>query len=209
MTNLQGASSPPLARIAEIAPPLRPPVADLDDQDIALLEALTADARQSLRALARTIGMSPTAVADRVTRLERLGVIRGYRADLDYVAIGYPVVVYLSVTIGPGADLGTVIARLKQLPEVESTTIVTGAMDLLVRMRVSDHIYLRELLIEHIFQIPGIQRTETFLSLVDLDAPTFAANILKRIRERRAPTSPVPAASADNDRPESKSDARA
>ena len=100
--------SAPLARIAEVCPPAVPKV-EVDDSDLALLRALASDARQSQRALARTIEMSAPAVADRLTRLERNGVIRGYQVDIDWAALGYPVVVYVAVTAGPGMDLSEII----------------------------------------------------------------------------------------------------
>ena len=48
-------------------------------------------------------------------------------------------------------------------------SVVTGSLDLLVRLRVRDHTHLRELLLDKIFQITGVQRTETFLSLADVE----------------------------------------
>ena len=93
----------PLAGLADVSAPPAPTV-EVDESDLALLRALAEDARQSQRALARTIEMSAPAVADRLARLERSGVIRGYRVDIDWAALGYPVVVYLAVTAGPGMD---------------------------------------------------------------------------------------------------------
>src|SRR5580698_10875631 len=154
----------PLAKLAEVSQPPRPEV-EVDDFDLALLRALATDARQSQRALARQIEMSPPAVADRIARLERSGAIRGYRVDVDWAALGYPVVVYLAVTAGPGMDLSEIITAIRALPEAEAMSVVTGSLDLLVRLRVRDHAHLRELLLAEIFQIPGVQRTETFLSL--------------------------------------------
>ena len=89
--------SAPLARLAEVSSRSAPKV-EVDDLDLALLTALARDARQSQRALARQVEMSPPAVADRLARLERSGAIRGYRVDVDWAALGYPVVVYLAVT---------------------------------------------------------------------------------------------------------------
>ena len=54
-------------------------------------------------------------------------------------------------------------------------SVVTGGLDLLVRLRVRDHAHLRELLLTKIFQINGVQRTETFLSLADVEPDNFAA----------------------------------
>jgi DNA-binding Lrp family transcriptional regulator len=176
--------SAPLAKLAEVAAPVVPP-ADLDDLDLALLRALADDARQSQRALARRIEMSPPAVADRLARLERSGAIRGYRVDIDWAALGYPVVVYLAVTAGPGMELTEIITAIGALPEAEEMSVVTGSLDLLVRLRVRDHAHLRELLLSKIFQINGVQRTETFLSLADMEPGNFAAGMLDQMSSQR------------------------
>src|SRR3984885_16343946 len=95
----------PLAKLAEVSQPPKPEV-EVDDFDLALLRALAADARQSQRSLARQIEMSPPAVADRLARLERSGGIRGYRADIDWAALGLPVGGYLAGTPAAGVDPG-------------------------------------------------------------------------------------------------------
>jgi len=176
--------SAPLARLAEVIS-AAPPEVEVDDLDLALLRALATDARQSQRALARQVEMSPPAVADRIARLERLGAIRGYRVDVDWAALGYPVVVYLAVTAGPGMDLSEIIKAIRALPEAEDMTVVTGGLDLLVRLRVRDHVHLRELLLAEIFQINGVQRTETFLSLADVEPDNFTAAMLEHMSQRR------------------------
>jgi Lrp/AsnC family transcriptional regulator, leucine-responsive regulatory protein len=65
-------------------------------------------------------------------------------------------------------------------------SVVTGSLDLLVRLRVRDHAHLRELLLTKIFQISGVQRTETFLSLADVEPDNFAAAVLEQMTQRRA-----------------------
>jgi DNA-binding Lrp family transcriptional regulator len=180
----------PLAGVGEVTSPITPPV-QLDHADHRLLEALAGDARQSQRALARQVGMSPPAVADRIARLERAGVIRRYGIEVNWSALGYPVVVYIAVTAGPGVDLGQIVKGLRDLPEVQDMSIVTGALDLLVRLRVRDHVHLRELMLSSIFQIPGVQRTETFLSLGDVEPNDFTGALLRQLRERSDRTYPA------------------
>ena len=179
--------SAPLAKLAEVSSPATPQ-AEVDDLDLALLRALATDARQSQRGLARKIEMSPPAVADRLARLERSGAIRGYRVDIDWAALGFPVVVYLAVTAGPGMDLSEIITAIRALPEAEAMSMVTGSLDLLVRLRVRDHAHLRELLLAKIFQINGVQRTETFLSLADVEPGNFAAAMLDQMSQLRGDT---------------------
>ena len=177
--------SAPLARLSEVCSAAAPK-ADVDDLDLALLRALAADARLSQRALARRVEMSPPAVADRLARLERSGAIRGYRVDIDWAALGFPVVVYLAVTAGPGMDLSEIITAIRALPEAEDMSVVTGSLDLLVRLRVRDHAHLRELLLANIFQINGVQRTETFLSLADVEPDNFTVAMLDQMSRRRS-----------------------
>jgi DNA-binding Lrp family transcriptional regulator len=176
-------TSAPLAHLAEVAS-RSTPKAEVDDLDLTLLRALALDARQSQRALGRAVGMSPPAVADRLARLERAGAIRGYRVDIDWAALGYPVVVYLAVTAGPGMDLSQIIRAIRELPEAQDMSVVTGGLDLLVRFRVRDHAHLRDLLLTTIFQIPGVQRTETFLSLADAEPDNFAVALLDQMSQR-------------------------
>jgi Lrp/AsnC family transcriptional regulator, leucine-responsive regulatory protein len=186
MTSMQTTGiSAPLAKLTEVAAPFTPPV-EVDDLDLALLRALATDARQSQRSLARQIEMSPPAVADRLARLERSGVIRGYQVDIDWAALGFPVVVYLAVTAGAGMDLSEIIREIRALPEAEVMSVVTGSLDLLVRLRVRDHAHLRELLLTKIFQISGVQRTETFLSLADVEPDNFSAALLDQMSQRRS-----------------------
>ena len=175
-------TSAPLARLSEVASPSAEKV-EVDDLDLTRLRALAADARQSQRALARAVGMSPPAIADRLARLERLGAIRGYRVEVDWAALGYPVVVYLAVTANPGMDLSEIARSIRALPEAQDMSVVTGAFDLLVRLRVRDHTHLRELLLNTIFQIPGVQRTETFLSLADAEPENFAEGLLDQMSQ--------------------------
>jgi Lrp/AsnC family transcriptional regulator, leucine-responsive regulatory protein len=177
------AISAPLAKLTEVAAPSTPTV-EVDELDLALLRELATNARQSQRALARQIEMSPPAVADRLARLERAGVIRGYQVDIDWAALGYPVVVYLAVTAGAGMDLSEIIRAIRALPEAEDMTVVTGSLDLLVRLRVRDHAHLRELLLTEIFKINGVQRTETFLSLADVEPANFAVAMLDQMSQR-------------------------
>jgi DNA-binding Lrp family transcriptional regulator len=82
-------------------------------------------------------------------------------------------------------DLSEIIKALRALPEAEDMSVVTGGLDLLVRFRVRDHAHLRELLLAEIFQISGVQRTETFLSLADVEPDNFTAAMLEQMSQRR------------------------
>ncbi|MBB3052605.1 Lrp/AsnC family leucine-responsive transcriptional regulator [Prauserella isguenensis] len=97
----------------------------IDDVDRTLLAALNEDPRLSKSALARRSGLSTPTVSSRIARLERLGVIRGYRLELDPAALGYLISAWVRVRPGPG-QLPKVIELAEHTPEISECHRVTG-----------------------------------------------------------------------------------
>jgi DNA-binding Lrp family transcriptional regulator len=180
----------PLAELSSVVGVSRPPV-PLDQVDLRLLALLAADARVSQRKLGRELNMSAPAVGVRLARLERAGVIRGYTVDIDWPAAGYPLQAYLSITAT--ANLGEVLRAFHAIPEVEDVAVVAGSMDLLARVRLRDHAHLRSLMFDQVWKIPGVTRTETFLSLAEMPAKEFTRRLVEE-RARVAQNSQDPGA---------------
>jgi Lrp/AsnC family leucine-responsive transcriptional regulator len=106
---------------------------DLDDVNRALLRELHADPRISMSELARRVGMSSPAVTERVQRMQRDGVITGFRMDVDPAALGLPVMAF--ARIRPVAGQLPKIAKLAaQLPEVSECHRITGEDCFLVKV---------------------------------------------------------------------------
>lgn len=97
----------------------------LDGVNWQLLAILAEDARINVSALARRVGMSAPAVRERVARMERAGVIRGYRIDIDPAAVGLPVAAWVRVRPGPG-QLPKVVELAKRTPQVTECYRITG-----------------------------------------------------------------------------------
>ncbi len=144
---------------------------DVDEIDRQILQFLRDDARQSVRALARAIGMSPGAVSERVARLERDGVISGYHADVNPAALGYDMLAIIGLRVAHGPPLRTTLERLTEIPEVERVIVVTGAWDLLVHARIRDQNHLTTLLFDRIWQLAGFQHSETMMMLHERTGP--------------------------------------
>ena len=103
----------------------------LDDIDRRVLAHLVADGRASMADLGRAVGLSRTAVLARVQRLERAGVIRGYRADVDLP--GTPAAHRARVGIVVRTtDVAGYVRRLSAMPGVLEIESVTGEYDLMV-----------------------------------------------------------------------------
>jgi DNA-binding Lrp family transcriptional regulator len=155
----------------------------IDETDLAILRLLAEDARLSGRKLAQRVGMSAPSVTERIARLERSGVIRGYRAEIDRAVLGYPLVVHIGLVAVQGANQEEVVRTLAAMPEVEDVHVVTGPKDLLVRLRLKDHRHLRDVLFEGIWNVRGVERTETYISLAGMEPKAFDAELLTRMLE--------------------------
>lgn len=97
----------------------------LDAINLRLLAALADNPRLPMTELGRRVGMSSPAVTERVRRLEETGVIRGYRLDLDPVALGMPLTAYVRVSPHPG-QLPRVSALSDSIPAVAECHRITG-----------------------------------------------------------------------------------
>lgn len=161
----------------------------LDSTDASILVLLLRDARVSVRRIAAEVGMSAPAVAERIGRLERNGIVRGYSAQVDWSRLGYGVTAYVAVTGVQGWEQVETVSALRGLLEVESVEIVTGASDLLVKLRVRDQQHLRDCLFDRVWKVPGVHRTETLMCLDDEPPKAFDLELAESLL---ASSKPVP-----------------
>lgn len=118
----------------------------LEELDARIAEVLAADGRCSFTDLAEKVGLSVSAVHQRVRRLEKRGVIQRYTAVLDHEQLGRPLTAFVSLTpIDPAApdDYPQLLAVL---PEIESCYSVAGVESYIVKVRVGSPTELEALL---------------------------------------------------------------
>lgn len=97
----------------------------LDDVDRKILVQLTAQGRLSFAELGRRVNLSSPAVAERVARLERAGVITGYRAEIDPRALGYQLTAIVRVKPTTG-QLSRIAELAAEIPEISECHRITG-----------------------------------------------------------------------------------
>ena len=117
----------------------------LDPTNLRLLAELQADARLSLAELGRRVGLSSPAVAERVGRLERDGVIRGYHADVDPRALGFALSAVIRIRPAP-RELRKVADVARDTPEIVQCDRVTGEDCYVMRAHVRDVEHLEEVI---------------------------------------------------------------
>ena len=108
----------------------------LDRLDRALLRAVQRDARQNLQQLADACATSPSSATRRLQRLEREGVITGYRAQVDPAKLGLSqdIFVELSLTSQDQASMESFEQAIKQVPQVQSCWLMAGDFDYLIHV---------------------------------------------------------------------------
>lgn len=117
----------------------------LDGTNRLLLDEVQRDARLTLAELGRRVGLSSPAVAERLGRLERSGVIRGYRTEVDPRALGLSLTAIVRIRPAPG-QLQNVAQLAQSTPEVVECHRVTGEDCYFMKAHVRDVEHLEELI---------------------------------------------------------------
>jgi Lrp/AsnC family leucine-responsive transcriptional regulator len=104
-----------------------------DGMDRKILQELATDARLSVAEVGRRIGLSPSATAERIRRLESLEIIKGYRADIDLDALGFSIVVFIRLTCD-GPKYRPFLKFLASLEAVQECHHLTGSDAFLLKV---------------------------------------------------------------------------
>jgi Lrp/AsnC family leucine-responsive transcriptional regulator len=139
----------------------------IDAQDREILKILQQNARTSNAGIARQLGMAPSAILERIRKLEARGVIQGYEARIDPQALGLGLLAFVSVRDEGPNNEGRVGELLARMPEVQEVHHIAGEDCFLVKVRTADAKSLGRLLREGI-AATGPVRTRTTVVLETL-----------------------------------------
>jgi Lrp/AsnC family leucine-responsive transcriptional regulator len=135
----------------------------MNDIDRHLLALLQRDSTLSYAELGRRIGLSTSAVNERIKKLERAGAIRSWSVIVDPVAVELSLLAFMLVVL-EGNDQ-TFAERIAAMPEVQECHHITGEFSYLLKIRVRDPAALEDFLMQKLRQIPGFSRTHTIIVL--------------------------------------------
>jgi len=138
---------------------------DLDDTDRRILTALHSDARMSNSALAELVGIAASTCHGRVRRLQDLGVIRGFYADIDPSAIGLSLQAMISVSLQSNArgKIDSFIGNIRRRPQVMDVYFLAGADDFILHVAARDTDDLRAFVVENLNADSDVAGTQTSL----------------------------------------------
>lgn len=144
---------------------IHPSAAHLDEIDHRILKHLARDARIPNNTLAEHVGIAPSTCLSRVRALRERGVIRGYHADIDPVALGRPIQAIIAVRLQAHArgHISQFAARVAALPDVLNVFFLAGPMDFYIHIAAATTHDLRDFVVINLSGDPDVANTETNL----------------------------------------------
>jgi Lrp/AsnC family leucine-responsive transcriptional regulator len=136
-----------------------------DARDRYILDSLQKDARCSNAEIARALGIAPSAVLERIRKLERSGTIRGYAARLDPEILGADLLAFVFVQADERLTDESAAEQIAALPEVQEIHHVAGEDCYLVKVRCASTAALGTLLREKFGAIASVRRTRSTIVL--------------------------------------------
>jgi Lrp/AsnC family leucine-responsive transcriptional regulator len=136
----------------------------LDATDVRLLQLLQEDCKQSLAKLGDAVGLSAPSVMERVRKLEKGGVIRGYHALVDGRRVGLDVTAFIGVSFNFPKEIDQFESQVEAMAEVLEVHHVTGGPTMLLKVKCASTAAL-EGVINRLRVLEGVMRTETMVVL--------------------------------------------
>jgi Lrp/AsnC family leucine-responsive transcriptional regulator len=137
----------------------------VDAIDTQILHLLQLNARETQAEIARAVGLAPSAVLERVRKLEARGIIKGYVAQLDPRPLGLGMLAFVAVRSEEMTSEDRIANALGEFPEVLEVHHVAGEDCYLVKVRARDAEHLGQILRTRFSRIPGVRSTRTTIVL--------------------------------------------
>ncbi|MBU1345009.1 MAG: Lrp/AsnC family transcriptional regulator [Proteobacteria bacterium] len=137
----------------------------MDNTDLQILQILQKKARVPNVEVARNIGMAPSAVLERIKKLETQGVIEGYEVRLNPGMFNCSMIAFIHIKVTTLDRLIEIAGLLSKIEQIQEVHYLAGKDCLLVKLRVSDNTELETILRTKIAALDGVKDTQTFIAL--------------------------------------------
>ena len=138
---------------------------NLDSTDKRILRFLIKDSRTKVVEIANYIGVTSAAIHQRIAKIKKAGMIKEFTLRLDEKQLGYNTCSFVGVFFDKNSKYKEVLAKLQQMKEVVEVHYTTGKYGLFIKLYTKNNDHLMQVLNGQIQEIPGVTRTETFISL--------------------------------------------
>jgi Lrp/AsnC family transcriptional regulator for asnA, asnC and gidA len=138
---------------------------EIDNTDLRILEILREDAKKPYTEVAKRVFVSQGTVHVRMAKMEEAGIVERTTLKINHAKLGYDITAFIGIYLEKSALYDSVLAKLKEIPEIINIHYTTGNYSMFLKMHCRDTQHLKEILHGRMQQVEGIERTETMISL--------------------------------------------
>ena len=147
----------------------------IDNIDLKILNILSKNAKMPYTEVAKKVFVSGGTVHVRMRKLEKMGVVRGTKLDIDYDKLGYNISSYMGIYLEKSFLYKETVKSLKKIPEIVEIHAITGQYTIFIKIICKDTSHFRNFL-DTVHKVKGITRTETFMSFEETILDGLALN---------------------------------
>ena len=147
----------------------------IDNIDLKILNVLSKNAKMPYTEVAKKVFVSGGTVHVRMRKLEKMGVVRGTKLDIDYDKLGYNISSYMGIYLEKSFLYKETVKSLKKIPEIVEIHAITGQYTKFIKIICKDTSHFRNFL-DTVHKVKGITRTETFMSFEETILDGLALN---------------------------------
>ena len=147
----------------------------IDNIDLKILNVLSKNAKMPYTEVAKKVFVSGGTVHVRMRKLEKMGVVRGTKLDIDYDKLGYNISSYMGIYLEKSFLYKETVKSLKKIPEIVEIHAITGQYTIFIKIICKDTSHFRNFL-DTVHKFNGITRTETFMSFEETILDGLALN---------------------------------
>lgn len=137
----------------------------LDDTDLTILSMLEENARVPHAEIARRVGMAPSAIHERIRKLEERGVVQAYEARLDPNALGRDLLAFVLVSKRCGTEHASPVDELAAIEGVQELHVIAGEHCYLLKVRAASMADLHDIINDRIPSVASVDSTKTIIAL--------------------------------------------
>lgn len=149
----------------------------LDEKDLKIIQMLRDDCKMPVKNISKKIGSPITTVYSKIKKMEKTGVIKGYKAIVDDKKLGRGVTAFICISCVPGNVNNTssksgrseenISKKLSEIPEIEDVYVVTGPWDIILKLKAESVEEIGDISLKRIRTIEGVMNTLTLVSIGD------------------------------------------
>nr|NJM03537.1 Lrp/AsnC family transcriptional regulator [Desulfobacula sp.] len=137
----------------------------MDKTDLQILQILQKKARVPNVEVARTIGMAPSAVLERIKKLEAQGIIEGYEVRLNAEMFHCSMIAFVRIKLNSPARIAETGRRLSNIEQIQEVHYLAGEDSLMIKLRVANNTELETILRSEIASLEAVKDTKTLIAL--------------------------------------------